>query len=372
MPVPTTKLNARCQYFGKCSGCKQWHSSESLTAQKQFTELSQIHWPTIRLPKIQHHPVGPFHFRQKLDFTLADGKFGLYETGTKNLLTIESCAIATLELNTLLKEFHTRLPLISKGSVRLRVSPKGDYGVWLDFSNLDIKALLDDGTFFDSLSQLAHVEIGQKHKQLIKKNGKFKLSTPVLKEWTETYSNNNSYGLSSYLSSFTQTGAMANKIFARLTEQTVSQIGPRSILEFGCGIGTLTIPAYLASPNLTNYLACEIEEDSLAGLRQTQKKIPALAAGKLQLVAGDFQKATSLNISTELILVNPPRSGIGRFFDNISSTTKNIIYVSCFTESLIEDCKILISMGYILKEVHLIDQFPWTSHAEWFAVWVRN
>jgi len=43
---------------------------------------------------------------------------------------------------------------------------------------------------------------------------------------------------------------------------------------------------------------------------------------------------------------------------------ERIVYVSCDPATMARDVKYLCENGYILKEAHVFDQFPMTSHCE--------
>ena len=87
---------------------------------------------------------------------------------------------------------------------------------------------------------------------------------------------------------------------------------------------------------------------------------------KLSIYNDDFQtKNLSVNKKYDAILVNPPRSGLKKFADEIiKMNPMKLIYVSCFPESLVTDLKKLITAGYQIKNITLVDQFPQTKHFE--------
>ena len=66
----------------------------------------------------------------------------------------------------------------------------------------------------------------------------------------------------------------------------------------------------------------------------------------------------------DLILVNPPRRGIGSTLINFLQTVspRYILYSSCNLTSLVSDLKSLI--GYRMLSVQLFDMFPHSEHME--------
>jgi 23S rRNA (uracil1939-C5)-methyltransferase len=68
----------------------------------------------------------------------------------------------------------------------------------------------------------------------------------------------------------------------------------------------------------------------------------------------------------ELIVMDPPRAGVGAevcaLLERISSP--EIVYVSCDPVTLARDLKLLVSTGYKIVEIHMVDMFPQTFHLE--------
>jgi 23S rRNA (uracil1939-C5)-methyltransferase len=74
----------------------------------------------------------------------------------------------------------------------------------------------------------------------------------------------------------------------------------------------------------------------------------------------------SLDISPDIILVDPPRSGLTRkVLDQIVALNPGlIVYISCDPATLARDGSRLISQGYSLEESIPFDMFPQTFHIE--------
>jgi 23S rRNA (uracil1939-C5)-methyltransferase len=76
----------------------------------------------------------------------------------------------------------------------------------------------------------------------------------------------------------------------------------------------------------------------------------------------------------ELILMDPPRAGIGAeactLLGRISAPT--LVYVSCDPVTLARDLKSFVDAGYRLTELHMIDLFPQTFHLETIVVLSNN
>jgi 23S rRNA (uracil1939-C5)-methyltransferase len=48
-----------------------------------------------------------------------------------------------------------------------------------------------------------------------------------------------------------------------------------------------------------------------------------------------------------------------------------IVYVSCHAQTLIKDGMNLMELGYQLRHIEGVDQFPNTPHCEWVTLWTK-
>jgi 23S rRNA (uracil1939-C5)-methyltransferase len=368
-----------CRFASECSGCTSWQIplSEQLEKKRQsFLMLTADHWG-LPLPEIEVHSLGPGFLRDRLDFTLENGNFGLVKQDYSNILDLPECLQLSPELQGFLAEFRKVLPPVKKGSVRLRISADGKRGIWLDFANKDIQHLFAEKTALKKILALGFVEVGQRRKKLIweeEPTPRFRLESPELHPWTRSYSRGQPIDLYGYVSSFTQTGLVANRKIAEVLERLLLAIPNQTanpiIYEFGAGLGTLTLPTLKVLPRV-KLKVFESDQLSLQGLKETLSKEGLNSS--VEIFSGDFQKELqSLSQAADIILLNPPRSGVGKFMQQISNSTQAIVYMSCFAKSMVEDCKNLGQLGFRLQQIHMIDQFPQTDHAEWLTLWARD
>ena len=78
-------------------------------------------------------------------------------------------------------------------------------------------------------------------------------------------------------------------------------------------------------------------------------------------------------MNPDLVIVDPPRSGLGeRVTDLLGRTSaQELVYVSCDPATLARDLKALIGQGWQLREMNLVDLFPQTFHIESVTVLKR-
>ena len=224
-----------CQHSNTCSGCA-WIT----IPYGQQSELKSQHPDEVK--DIAFHSVARSGLRDRVDMVFdrrtGEPRLGLFNQTRNEIVAIENCPQLSKNLQHWLTDVLTLfakpgdLGLVNRGSLRLRVSPQNQRGIWLDFSNVDIKVLLDQREFLDELREQCMVEIGQRHKVLTEVEGALKLRDPMLKPWFETYDiNEKPIALFGTIAGFTQPGIEANKVLVKTVLQKVKDtIGDRATI----------------------------------------------------------------------------------------------------------------------------------------------
>ncbi|MCB1273199.1 MAG: methyltransferase domain-containing protein [Leucobacter sp.] len=174
--------------------------------------------------------------------------------------------------------------------------------------------------------------------------------------------------------SFFQTNtAVARELYDQVASW-VAAAGPRSVWDLYCGVGGFALHcAEAADSSETNgtggscgareVLGVEISEAAVDSARRSAREAGLYAA----FVAADataFVLESEPTELPELVIVNPPRRGIGdalaAFLER--SGVQHIVYSSCNPASLAKDLSHLPS--YAVREARVFDMFPHTSHLE--------
>ena len=368
-----------CALSGRCSGCA-WiglpYADQIATKRDRLFEL--LSQAGVRAPNdVNVTSIAPAGLRDRVDFTIEEryGRaraIGLYSVDRAEILDLGECPALSPRLAEWFKDFRQFAPRVERGSVRLRVSPSGERGAWLDLANVDVKRLLDErAPLEDLLDQGAVVEIGQRRKRLVRReDGALKLADPVLLPWFETYLGEVEapaplYG---YVGGFTQPGFAANRALVREAMRTFATARARATLEFGSGNGNFTLP--LAATG-TRVVACEIDAPACEALARSAAENGLTE--RIELQRGDFHaKAQASFEDVDCVFADPPRSGLKRFLDPLERTARErrprgFVYVSCFPESFADDSARLQAFGYELARLTIVDQFPQSPHFETVA-----
>lgn len=348
-------LDNICPHFLKnCGGCAHWNIDYNAEVQLKKDHLKSKLNSSIEI-RVKHP--SRFRLRTRFDFTIADHKMGLYSKN-RELIDLNSCDVLHPELEKayqFLRDFlATNSFDVSKGSLRLRINPALDkWGLWIDFSNVDIKRLLDEKTILARLSEKFIIEIGQKKKRLdLTSIGKdqLKLADPKPENWFATLNEK----LLCSISSFTQPAPETADLLTEEILKWITTVQPNRVIEYGCGIGQYSLPVLKLGVSLDVY------ENDLIALDYLKLNTQSYSS---KLSINDLSRV-GLKTEKTIALVNPPRSGLQKFTQNLmDSNASHIIYISCFPESLSQDLTVL-APHFKLHDIVMVDQFPRTHHYE--------
>lgn len=357
-----------CELATTCPGCSLWQVAYNEQLAQKTKRLQDLFAGHLSPQQIRIHSAGEHSLRERFDFIIKDKKVGLIDKD-RNFIPIREC----LQLTPKLQQAHDLLTQtdfnIRIGTIRLRTSSRGQiqkFGLWLDFANNDIKNLLLEKSILQKLSENFFIEVGQKKKCLDESTftkEQIKLTEPIMQPWFHTYNykTNTPIDLNCAVSSFTQPSAVTAKLMTDIIADWM-QKPEQTVWEFGCGIGQYTFSLLSLGHAVSVF---ENDEFALACIKKTAIHNHLLE--KLSIHAGDFQRAqnTEGHKKPDVVLVNPPKSGLKSFTQNvITANPKKIIYVSCYPESLRADSEIFLQHNFKITQAHVVDQFPQTNHFE--------
>ncbi len=145
-------------------------------------------------------------------------------------------------------------------------------------------------------------------------------------------------------------------------------LGAARVLDLFCGQGAFS---FFASDSATDILGIDFNAEGIAAANESAKiqrmkhlRFIAADAANVSKVADDF--------NPDLILVNPPRRGLGRTTDLlVASNAPWILYSSCSLESLASDLE-RMAADFTVTRVKIFDLFPHTEHFEILTLLARK
>jgi len=355
------RAEPRCPYFASCGGCHYQHGG--------YTEQLEVKRAIVKETLLRHaklewkgdiitHSAEPWNYRNRVRMrvqTSPEFALGYHRFGSHDLLPVRQCPISSPAINRVVQvlwemgesgkvppgiseiEFfadHADTKLVLE--IYTAAGPPGmqEFGGALQTRMPEIKGV----AFFTQAAGAAGVA------QLKETVGNTALAYQVGEK---------SFRVSA--GSFFQT----NRHLVRELVQTVAgDFHGKIALDLFAGVGLF---ANHLSKRFDQVFAVESSVLAAADLQANAQKnvVPVRSTTE-----GFLPRC--LNMQPELVVVDPPRAGLGHKSTQLLAAlrVKRIVYVSCDPATLARDVRLLLETGYHVEEVHMIDLFPQTFHIE--------
>lgn len=159
---------------------------------------------------------------------------------------------------------------------------------------------------------------------------------------------------------FVQTNQIMAQDLYKTAARWINESGKKSLIELYCGQGAFS---FSAANSVNKILGIEINSDAVDAAN--------LAAKNNNITHALFKQADATKVideieifKPEILLVNPPRRGLGSGTDIILQTKPSILmYSSCNYETLAADL-VKLHPQYSITKIQIFDMFPHTKHFE--------
>lgn len=164
--------------------------------------------------------------------------------------------------------------------------------------------------------------------------------------------------------SFFQTNTVVASRLYRTAADWVAAGSPRSLWDLYCGVGGFGLSIAAHTPSLVDLLGIEVAPESVASAVRTAADLHRDGSPlRAQFRVGDAEQLLLHEQPADVLLVNPPRRGIGPLAAAIeSSAVADVLYSSCRPETLATDLAAMPSLQPVAAQ--LFDMFPQTRHHE--------
>jgi 23S rRNA (uracil747-C5)-methyltransferase len=159
--------------------------------------------------------------------------------------------------------------------------------------------------------------------------------------------------------SFFQTNTDVAATLYRIGREWVDAADPRSVWDLYCGVGGFAL--HVARPG-RSVVGIETSVEAIASAEQSRDD---LGLADVRFAAGDATAfALGAGAPPDLVVVNPPRRGIGPALAQWleASGVRDVVYSSCNAASLARDLAAMPSLRP--RRGRLLDMFPQTGHYE--------
>ena len=339
------RIEYKCPYYNKCGGCNianlEYTNQLKYKKEKVINIFKKYNKIDINPTIIASDEI--LHYRNKITLQYNE-KLGLYEEKTHNIIEIQECLLMPQKVNDIIKLLNKYNYNTSLQKIVIRII---NNQVMINIIAKDISKSL--------IEILKNLDVSVYH------NSKYISGNKVLIETL------NNYKFSILPDSFFQ---INKKQTINLYNQIVEYANPQKedkVLDLYCGVGTIGI--YL-SKYCKEVLGIEINKSSIENAN-INKKLNNVE--NISFIEADVSKVLSMKYKADIIIVDPPRSGLDKntIETLIKINPKKIVYVSCDPITLSRDIN-LLKNDYILKDIKLFDMFPETYHVECVSVLHRK
>jgi len=333
------RVPAPCPYFGRCGGCHYQHAayaSQLLVKREILIEMLRRVGKIDPPGEIEIVSDEPWQYRNRAQFHTQAGRIGYLEPRSHALCAVEKCPISSPKINAILAA------LVEMAGDRRWPGFLRSLEVFTNETDVQINVLETDRPvarrFFEWCAE----------------------RMPGLVSGALEYPLDGvHYRVSS--GSFFQ----VNRFLAgRLVAVALDGLSGDTAVDLYAGVGLFSIPLARRFGDVT---AVESGAGAARDLRWNVEQA-GLALTAVQAPAADY--LVSLDRAPELVLLDPPRAGIGkemvRRLGELQPPT--IVIVSCDPATLARDLAGLLAGGYRLDKLTLVDLFPQTYHLETVAV----
>ncbi len=159
---------------------------------------------------------------------------------------------------------------------------------------------------------------------------------------------------------FVQTNSAVAVRLYQTAAEWIGEVGSKKMLELYSGQGAFSFSAAQQVPEI---LGIELNHNAVDTANQTARE---LGLNSLRFECADATRVNpiALQFKPDLVLVNPPRRGLGEAVGLLQALLpEHFIYSSCSVESLAQDLKVLSTL-YQIEKIQIFDLFPHTEHFE--------
>jgi 23S rRNA (uracil1939-C5)-methyltransferase len=353
------RVTPGCEYFPRCGGCQYQHASPAFQLQMKLDilkeTLGRAHVPVPS--EIASLAGTPWGYRNRIRLQAKGSRLGYRQRGSHTLLPITHCPIAAPVLEQAIAVVE-RVPGLEALCEEVEFFTNGEQdqlliSLWPGPQQKPREQALEVFAERVRVELPALIGVGLFTRQNIMYWGQRSLTYTVC---------GIPYQVS--LGSFFQVNRF---LLPELLQLVVKNRSGRMAWDLYAGAGL-----FARALDFEIVTAVESEGFSSHDLNKNLESRPHQVVRSNTL---DFLRSqSSAQARPELIVVDPPRAGLGKEICSHLSriAAPNIIYVSCDPATLARDLQTLLESGYFLQTIQLVDMFPQTFHLETVTVLVRG
>ena len=340
----------RCPFYLTCGGCNIMHMNYDSQLEFKKNKVEGILHKFADIDGVVKDiiPSDEFNYRNKVTLKVINNKLGYFKDKSNDLVAIDKCLLVSNKINEVINKLNS-VNLNNIDEVLIRSNYNDEVLLCLIGKNIEKEYYLNHLSDIDNI-----VIIDNNDKLIIKGNDYIidKIDGMLFKVSVESFFQVNSI----------QVKKLYDKVleYAKLT-------GKERVLDLYCGTGTIGM---FLSKKAKYFYGIEINESAVKDANYN-KKLNNI--NNIEFLCEDANKIKNNYKNIDLVVVDPPRSGLGEnaIKTIVDINPKRIVYVSCDPVTLARDLKIL-QQNYLIKELTPVDMFPNTYHIETISVLCRK
>ncbi|MBL4908792.1 MAG: 23S rRNA (uracil(1939)-C(5))-methyltransferase RlmD [Alteromonadaceae bacterium] len=383
----------QCAHFYSCGGCDLQHLSVSEQLnfkQQKVTELFNRQGINTTLPWQKALTASPWHYRRKARVGVQYNKNGQATVGfrrqaSNQLQPIKNCPVLVMPLADIFIQLNQVLSKLSQSKSLGHIEViycqpfQGDDNNKLTANNTELISLVlrqlkplneQDAQCWQTFAQQQSLAQGNKsHWQILVDDGE--QVTPLTTSKPLYFYPTKEIKINFESNDFIQVNNVINQ---KMVAQAIHwlELSPEDkVLDLFCGLGNFTLPMAKIIDNIVG-----IEGVTTMVQRAKQNAL----ANNINNV--DFYQVDLNNAWLEQpwakhqyskAILDPARAGAFIAVEQlIQLNIATILYVSCDASTLATDSKVLITAGYQIIKIALMDMFTHTKHSETMVLFQRS
>jgi 23S rRNA (uracil1939-C5)-methyltransferase len=316
----TSRVVPSCPYFLHCGGCHYQHADTAFQVEQKLSILREA---LRRLGKIEFAGEirtisgEPWAYRNRVQLHIEDGRLGYFEHGSQSLCPIERCAISSPALNKAIAALSGKLPRITavlelftnEKETQVSVAGRVPAAAWRLFESLGTTGPIDYEGF------------------RVSRNSFFQVNRFLIDD---------------------------------LVKCAIGDAEGDWAVDLYAGVGLFSVRM---AERFTRVTAVESNRSAFLDLEYNVER-RALRVTADHRTTEEF--LTILNQRPDLILADPPRTGLGKSVVGELRRIRapRLTIVSCDPATLARDLEGLVAADYGIDRITLVDLFPQTFHIE--------
>ncbi|WP_126135990.1 class I SAM-dependent RNA methyltransferase [Tritonibacter mobilis] len=349
------RVQAPCRHYKSCGGCQLQHVSDDFVAQWKTDIVRKA--LLSRGLETEFRPIltSPAHSRRRATIAVKRTKkgamAGFHGRASDVITEIPDCHLLAPDL-------MAALPMAEDLAI-IGASRKAPLSVTITTSEVGLDVLVRNGKPLDGPLRIQLAQAVERHKlaRLTWDDEPLGMEQPPTQR----------FGVARVCpppGAFLQATPEGEAALVSAVRDAVG--GARRIVDLFAGAGTFSLPLATGA----EVHAVEGEREMMQALEQGWRKAQGLKKVTTEtrdlfrnpLLVEDLRKFGQVY---DAVVIDPPRAGAEAQVQELAKAKlPTISYVSCNPITFARDAEVLVSAGYRLNWVQVVDQFRWSSHTE--------